>query len=71
MTNQPNLPKLERLARELTSVAEGQGRNLDQLLKHIRDDSYDRQRLYQELVNNKLKFFAHKLMMGQYDSGEL
>ena len=63
-----NQPKRETLAKELESVAAGQGRDLSVIIAHARDDSFPDDKLVAELSQNKLKFFARKLILKQYDS---
>lgn len=62
------MAKLERLANELETMTDRP--ELADLIAHVRDDSYDRTLLVQELKDNKLGFFAHKLAEGAYESAQ-
>jgi hypothetical protein len=60
-------PNLEILARELQTIQEGKGKNINSIIDHCRDDSYPRHSLVYELKMGNLGFFAQKLESGYYD----
>lgn len=60
-------PKLEILAREITTVANGTGNDFSNLIKNIRDDNYPKDRLIQDLIRHRLSYFANKLNGGYYE----
>lgn len=63
-----NKPKREVLALELESVADGQGRDLSELIAKVRNDDYPDSDLVRDLMVNKLRFFATKLILKHYDT---
>jgi len=62
------MPKLEVLAKELESLGKA---NLKDVIAHVRDDNYSRERLIKELIAAKCRFFAGKLATGVYDAEEV
>lgn len=62
------MSKLEKLAIELESL---ERKGLESLIAHVRNDSYRRDMLIQELISLKLRFFANRLAYGEYEQADV
>ena len=58
---------LEVLAKEITTIGTGKGKDYSDLIYNIRNNEYPREELIRDLINNQLKYFAGKLHDGYYE----
>lgn len=64
------MARFQRLASELRTFTD-RADELAPVIEHVLDETFEEARLYEELVEHKLGFFAAKLAMGHYHQADI